>query len=147
MPNSPDPLLVERYRQTMMEWAKLVFPHCFINLDETKWHYANPPRLVIYRKGHRHVIGAGANPTHGMTAILCGSAAGDKLKPAIVIRCKPSQEERVKAEHKAILGDTCVVYTSESGWANGDIILDYITNIIHPYADSHMCFLLLDKFK
>ena len=43
----PDPLLVERYRQTMMEWAKLVFPHCFLNLDETKWYYANPPRLVF----------------------------------------------------------------------------------------------------
>ena len=109
----PDPAAIEQYRKNIVAWAKIVPSSYIINLDETKFHYVNPPRLVIYRKGHRHVIAAGAKPSHGMTAILCGSAAGDKLKPAIVVRCKPNEEKVVKAEHEALLGDTCVMYTSE----------------------------------
>ena len=48
----PDKDAVGKYRTNIKHWAGLVFPQNFLNLDETKWHYVNPPRLVIYRKGY-----------------------------------------------------------------------------------------------
>ena len=52
----PDPDEVEKFIEECRRWMPIVGRHRFYNVDETKWRYVHPPRLVITCKGHQQYV-------------------------------------------------------------------------------------------
>lgn len=112
--------------------AVLEDPRRVFNFDEVAIHLHPTTKNVIARKGAKNIycIGSG-NEKECVTVLLGGNATGES-PPTLVI----FKGERVPKHLMSNLPASIVADKSKSGWMNGEIFFNYISNVFLPWAKS-----------
>lgn len=125
------------------EAANRVDKKLIFNMDETFWRIINGSMQVIGMIGseNRKVI-MGTDNKSGFTAIFIISAAGNFLKPIIIIKGKTN-----KCLRKTGLDNDNDVFQkfSSNGWINEDIMI-FILRMIHTISNGKDSVLILDSY-
>ena len=131
------------FKQQCLLWLQRVGPHNFLNLDETAWRFANPSLLAIMPRGERCRVYGGADFRRTFTLTLIVSAAGGKLLPSVIKRCKTQRGLRAIREQ---YGKRVHLVAAKKGWSNQRVLCEIITSVITPYTKGEQCALVLDVF-
>jgi hypothetical protein len=89
------------------------------------------------------IVAVGAKKHSGFTAILGVSASGHRFKPMIVVKGKT---DKCTAKLQRQYGIRISLKKSDSGWSNGEIMMDYINHIIAPATNNRPSAIVLDEF-
>jgi hypothetical protein len=111
-----------------------------INMDETKVPLEPIPQRTIDYKGSKDVPIICQNEKANSTAVLTRSAEGDTLKTMVIFK----SEKNVKVENPY---NNLIVKSSDSGWMNGLLMVDWLKEVVLPYVNREKCLLVFDTYR
>jgi hypothetical protein len=94
-------------------------------------------------RGERCSVYGGADLRRTFTLTLIVSAAGNKLLPSVIKRCKTERGLRPIREQ---YGKRVHLVAAKKGWSNQRVLCEIINSIITPYTKGEQCALVLDVF-
>lgn len=128
-----------------------IIPELVLNWDQTGIHLVPASAWTMDKMGSKRVEISGINDKRQITAVFCGSAAGDFLPLQLVYKGKTS---RCHLHFQFPAG--WLVSHSPKHWSTEETMIEYIEIIIIPYVESYREFLndpnqsavvIMDNFK
>lgn len=124
-------------------------PELVLNMDETPVAKVEHPHTGVVATGSPHTAPCNttASPKYNFTCFACISAAGDKLPLGMVLKGKTQLVVR-----RMLAGASAAVrrihfYTSQKGWINSAIMVQWLSEVVQPYTRGRPAALLLDDYK
>ena len=115
-------------------------PAMVVNMDETSLKVVMTPR-----QGLGNIGGGPLNVVHktkaktAVTMVVAITASGRKLRPALLVKGKTNRSVTKFKLPKLIEPILC-----DKGWMDGNVMIEWIDQILLPYADGRQCVLIVD---
>ena len=129
--------LISNFQQEMrglhedLKRSNLLFT--MANMDETSWKLAYPGQLTWAKRGAKEVkVLTSFNPKDDFTSIATVTATSEKLPLFLIAKGKTEKSHKQFGECQE-MPDKCYITHSQSGWAKGEVILDYLHFLREAY--------------